>query len=144
MPVFSAQSQKQLELALPQLQLVLKEAILHFDFKILDATRGRSAQEKAFAMGRSKVHFPESAHNWVPCIAVDLFPAPYDWNNKQAFVGLYHAMMAASQKVGIPIRSGMDWNMDGLNPGDTDNWDAGHYELHPWRSFRQFSKMFED
>lgn len=144
MPVFGTQSKKQLAKALPQLQAVLKEAILHVDFKILDATRGRHAQERAFRQGHSKAHFGDSAHNYVPSIAVDLFPAPYDWDNKKAFADLYHAMMAASKKLNIPIRSGLDWNMDGLGPRDTDNWDGGHYELHPWRSFRSQSKLFED
>lgn len=142
MPVFGAQSKKQLAMALPQLQSVLNEAIQHYDFKILDAVRGKAAQERAVLRGQSKVHFGESAHNWVPCIAVDLFPAPYDWNNKKAFADLYHVMMAASKKLNIPIRSGLDWNMDGLGPHDTDNWDGGHYELHPWRSFRHLSHLY--
>lgn len=144
MPIFGVQSKKQLALTLPQLQLVLKEAIQHFDFKILDATRGRAMQEKAFRQGHSKVHFGESAHNWMPSLAVDLFPAPYDWDDSQSFKELYHVMMAASKKVGVMIRSGLDWNMDGLGPHDTDDWDGGHYELHPWRNFRKFSHLYED
>lgn len=144
MPVFGTQSKKQLALALPQLQLVLKEAIKHYDFKILDATRGPAMQEKAFRTGHSKVHFGQSAHNYSPTLAVDLFPAPYDWNNNKAFDDLYHVMMAAARKVGVPIRSGDDWGQNGLRPGDKDNWDAGHYELDPWRSFKKFTKPVKD
>jgi hypothetical protein len=147
MPVFGTESKKQLEKAHPKLQLVLNKAILHIDFKILDSTRGRHAQTKAFLTGHSKAKFGQSAHNYVPSIAVDLFPAPYKWEGPEAskaFKSLYFVMMACAKELGVPIRSGLDWNMNGLQPGDTDNWDGGHYELHPWRTWAKQSKLFED
>ena len=152
MPVFGAESKKQLAKAHPKLQLLLKEAIKVVDFKILDSTRGRSAQTKAFLTGHSKAKFGQSAHNYVPSIAVDLFPAPYQWKNRKAFVKLYDVLGYYDPQTGIGaglawkykigLRCGLDWHMDGVNPGD--DWDGGHYELHPWRTWAKESKLFED
>lgn len=144
MPVFGAQSKIQLAKAHPKMQAILNAAIQHVDFKILDSTRGRAAQTKAFLTGHSKARFGQSAHNYVPSIAVDLLPAPYDWNNVKAFEQLYFVMMACAHELGIPLRSGLDWDMNGLRPGDKDNWDGGHYELHPWRTWAKQAKLFED
>lgn len=141
---FGAESKRQLLKAHPKMQLILNAAIQHVDFKILDSTRGRAAQTKAFLTGHSKAKFGQSAHNYVPSIAVDLFPAPYDWNDNAAFDRLYHVMMDVAKELNIPLRSGDDWDMNGLRPGDKDNWDAGHYELHPWRTWAKQAKLFED
>jgi peptidoglycan L-alanyl-D-glutamate endopeptidase CwlK len=125
----------------PKLRELVDEAIKEIDFKILDATRGRAAQEKAFRRGHSKVHFGNSAHNYVPAIAMDLFPAPYDWDNRQAFINLSKVILRIAKKRGIPIRWGGDWNMDG---NLSDGWDMPHYELHPWKDWAKKSKLYED
>ncbi len=153
MPVFGTASKAALKKAHPDLQRLLVEAIKVIDFKILDATRGRAAQTKAFLQGNSKARLGESAHNYVPSIAVDLFPAPYDWNNGAAFRKLYAVIGRYDPKTGqgkglalkmkIPLRCGIDWNMDG-DKTKSDAWDGGHYELHPWRSFAKGSKLYED
>lgn len=141
MPVFGKQSLANLAKCHPKIQAILREAIKEIDFKVLDSTRGRNAQERAFNAGNSKARFGQSAHNYMPAIAVDLFPAPYDWNNKQAFIDLYHVMMRIAKAQGVPLRSGLDWNMDG---NFKDGWDAPHYELHPWREWSKKSKLYED
>lgn len=132
MPVFGKVSKAALAEAHPELQRLLKEAIKVTDFKILDSTRGKLEQERAFARGFSKVHFGSSAHNWSPSIAVDLLPKPYDWNNKQSFIDLSRVILPLAKKLNIPIRWLGDPNMDG-NLGD--GWDFPHYELHPWRTW---------
>lgn len=149
---FSAVSQQEFNKAHPKLQQILGEAIKVIDFKILQATRGRAQQERAFRTGHSKAHFGQSAHNYVPSIAVDLFPAPFDWNNRKAFVDLYnvigfydpatHRGAGLAKQLVIPIRCGLDWHMDGVNPGD--DWDGGHYELHPWRDWAKQVHLVED
>jgi len=125
----------------PKLQELVDAAIKEIDFKILDATRGRAAQEKAFAQGNSKAKFGQSAHNYVPAIAADLFPAPYDWNNRQAFINLSKVVLRIAKEKGIPIRWGGDWNGDG---NLSDGWDMPHYELTPWRDWAKQSKLYED
>jgi peptidoglycan L-alanyl-D-glutamate endopeptidase CwlK len=140
MPSFGSKSKAALAKCHPLLQDIANQAIKKFDFMVLDATRGRVDQERAFAGGRSKARFGQSAHNYVPAIAFDLFPAPYDWNNRQSFIDLYRVIMRIAREKGIPLRSGLDWNMDG---NFSDGWDAPHYELNPWREWAKKSKLFE-
>lgn len=153
MPVFGKASKTALKKAHPDIQRLLNAAIKVIDFKILDATRGRAAQTKAFKQGFSKAPFGQSAHNYVPSVAVDLFPAPYDWDDRAAFRKLYSVIGRYDPKTGkgkglakemkIPFRSGIDWNMDD-DLTTSDAWDGGHYELHPWRDFAKHSKLYED
>lgn len=125
----------------PLLRSIVDDAIKEIDFKILDATRGRAAQTKAFLQGKSKVKFGQSAHNYVPAIAVDLFPAPYDWENTDAFIRLSRVILRIATNKGIPIRWGGDWNGDG---NLSDGWDMPHFELNPWRDYAKKSKLYED
>jgi peptidoglycan LD-endopeptidase CwlK len=138
---FGTQSRAALKNLHPDLQRICNEAIKVADFKILDSTRGRLAQEMAFKKGHSKAHFGQSAHNYVPAIAMDLFPAPYDWNNEKAFIELSKVIMPIAKRLGIPIRWGGDWHMDG-NKTKTDSWDKPHYELHPWRQYAKKAKLY--
>lgn len=143
MPSFSKQSLASLEQLHPKLQELFKEAIKIIDFKILDAQRGRTAQELAFKEGHSKVHFGNSAHNWSPAVAADLFPAPYKWSDMQSFIHLSAVVLPLAKKLSIPIRWGGDFNMDG-NKTKSDSWDPGHYELHPWRDWaKKYSHPYE-
>ncbi|RVD16855.1 MAG: hypothetical protein EOS73_25415 [Mesorhizobium sp.] len=148
MPSFGASSQSALSKCHPKLQQIANAAIAVIDFRILDSTRGRDAQERAFAAGKSKAHFGQSAHNWQPAIAFDLFPAPYDWNNRQSFIDLWKVIgwnngagkgAGLALSLAIPLRWGGDWNMDG---NMSDGWDLPHYELHPWRTWAKQSKLF--
>lgn len=109
---------------------------------MLDSTRGRAAQEKAFRDGNSKAKFGQSAHNYVPAIAVDLFPKPYSWSNLQAFDALSIVVMNIAKARGVPVRWGGDWNMDGART-TSDAWDKPHFELHPWREYAKKAKLFE-
>lgn len=142
MPVFGAASKAALAKCHPHLQAIANEAIKEIDFKVLDSTRGRADQERAFAGGKSKARFGQSAHNYVPAIAFDLFPAPYDWNNRQSFTDLSEVIMKIAKEKGIPLRWGGDWNMDG-DKTKSDAWDMPHYELHPWRDWAKKSKLYE-
>jgi len=127
----------------PKLQEIVDEAIKIVDFKILDATRGRAAQELAFKKGNTKAHFGQSAHNYVPAIAMDLFPAPYDWDNTTAFINLWKVIMPIAKKLSIPLRWGGDWEGDGKV--DTSGLvDLPHYELNPWRDWAKSSHLVED
>ena len=140
MPTFGAASSAALAKCHPKLQLIANEAIKEIDFRVLDATRGRADQERAFAGGKSKARFGQSAHNYVPAIAFDLFPAPYDWNNRQSFINLSKVILRIAKEKGVPLRWGGDWDMDG---NLSDGWDMPHYELHKWRDWAKQSKLYE-
>lgn len=141
MPSFSKASLASRAKLMKPLQDIVDAAIKEIDFKILDATRGRAAQTKAYKQGNSKVTFGNSAHNYVPAVAVDLFPAPYDWDDRDSFIKLSKVIFRIAKEKGIPLRWGGDWNGDG---NLSDGWDMPHYELNPWREWAKKSKLYED
>ena len=109
MPTFSKRSLDNLAACHPDLQKVAHEAIKHFDFTVICGHRGKSAQDKAYAEGRSKLRFPDSKHNKTPSYAFDSVPHPLDWNDRKAFDAMGAAMKTAAKKVGVKIIWGGDW-----------------------------------
>jgi peptidoglycan L-alanyl-D-glutamate endopeptidase CwlK len=101
-------------------------------FMMLDAQRGRQAQERAFALGHSRAHFGQSAHNWSPAVADDVVPYPVDWNNLDRFRKLAAFVKAKASKLGIPIVWGGDW---------PKLKDMPHYELSSWRELVRLGKV---
>ena len=85
----------------------------------------------------SRGQWPDSKHNTDPSIAVDIGPYIKDlpghipWSNKMIWKSLYSLMMEVSDDLDIPLRSGIDWNGDGvfvdIDPTESF-WDAPHYE----------------
>jgi hypothetical protein len=143
MPKFSEDSAARLSRAHFLLQKLMNEAIKEMDFCILSSQRGRADQEKAFKLGHTKVHFGSSAHNWKPAIALDIAPLPVDWKNHAAFRKLQlEVIKPLAKKLGIPIRQGIDWDMDGQTTDETFI-DLPHVELHPWREWAKKSAPFE-
>lgn len=142
MPSFGDASKKALAAAHPDLQKVLVEAIKEYDFKILDSTRGRKAQEEAVRKGNSKARFGDSAHNWTPAIAVDIVPYPVDWNDLGRFRALAKIVLRIAAEKGVPLRWGADWDRDGSEADEKGLRDFPHFELHPWREYAKKSKLF--
>lgn len=141
MPSFDASSTQHLSQAHPLLQKLMNEAIKEYLFIVMDAMRGRAAQEDAVRRGASKVHFGDSAHNYVPAVALDIAPSPLDWSNRKAFAHLQlEIIKPIAKKLNIPIRQGIDFNMDG-NLTDDNFVDLPHVELYPWRDFAKGSKL---
>lgn len=135
MPVFGDRSKANLIQLHPDLQLVANEAIKTVDFTIIQGHRGEYDQNKAYAEGKSKAKFGSSAHNYLPAAAFDFIPYPFKgWEDKAGFIRVARAIVAAGKKLGIPVRSGSDWNMNN-NFNDENFVDTPHIELHPWRSF---------
>lgn len=134
MTALDAKSRQRLAGAHPLLQRLFEEVARQTPIMILDSQRGREAQEKAFKAGNSKVHFGDSAHNWSPSVALDVAPKPLDWNNRAPFIALSKIVLPTAKSMGIPIRWGGDWNMNGVLTDEKFS-DLPHYELHPWRDF---------
>jgi hypothetical protein len=144
MPDFSKTSLLRLRQAHPELRRLMVMAIREFNFIIADSQRGRIAQERAFATGHSKVRFGQSAHNWTPSLALDLWPAPFDPETPiEMFYKLQiEVIKPIAAQLGIPIRQGIDFNMDGNL--SNDKWDdLPHIELHPWRDYAKRAELFE-
>jgi peptidoglycan L-alanyl-D-glutamate endopeptidase CwlK len=134
MPKLSAASQRRLDGAHPLLRQLFAVVAAETSIAILDGQRGRAAQERAVALGRSHAHFGQSAHNWLPALALDVVPHPIDWNDLPRFRALAALVKAKAGELGIPIAWGGDWRT--LK-------DMPHYELDPWRDFAAKAKLFE-
>lgn len=106
------------------------------DFSVIEGHRGRIAQETAYKLGNTKVQYPNSAHNQMPSLAVDLIPYPFkSWNDIEGFKQIADAMFQAAAELECEIRWGGDFNRDG-DKTKTDAWDKPHFELHPWRKWK--------
>lgn len=95
------------------LQRLLQEAIRIIDFSVLCGYRDEAAQTAAVNAGSSKVRFPDSKHNSLPSMAVDIAPYPIDWDNIARFAHLQGVIRGLAHSMGIEIRLGGDWDMDG-------------------------------
>lgn len=111
---FSKASQAQLNTCHTKLIELANESIKVFDFVVVEGHRGKEAQNIAYAKGFSKLPWPLGNHNKSPSIAIDCAPFPIDWSNKalalERFVFMQGVFYATAQKLGIPIRQGIDWN----------------------------------
>lgn len=133
-----AKSLAKLEGVHPDLQRVVHRAIqlTTVDFKVIEGVRTLDRQKELYAQGRTKpgpvVTWTLNSRHIVKAdgygYAVDLLPAPYDWKEAGPFNAVYDAMMAAAKELGVPIRSGMDWDRDG-NKREKGETDSPHFEL---------------
>lgn len=132
MPSFGAASKRQLATCHPRLQLVLNEAVKHFDFVVVEGHRGQVDQDKAFAKGLSKVKWPNGNHNSKPSRAADLAPYPIDWSEGEKphlrFAMMMGVVLVCANRLGVKVRFGMDWNRN-LDPRDESFLDLPHVEL---------------
>ena len=110
-----------------RLQEVVKAAIKRIDFTVLCGHRGEQEQNDAFERGFSKLKFPQSKHNKVPSLAVDLAPYPIDWKDLDRFKVMMMIVKDEASKLGVKLRFGWDWN--GNEKADERFVDWPHVEL---------------
>lgn len=132
MPVFGAESEKQLATCHPRLQLVLREAIKYFDFSVIEGHRGKEAQNAAYAKHLSKLPWPLGNHNKVPSEAADIAPFPVDWKEGEKphlrFAFMMGVVLVCAGRLSVKVRFGMDWNRN-LDMRDETFIDMPHVEL---------------
>ena len=118
----------------PDLQKIVHATDRTMGLSVLCGYRNGLEQEVAFRSGASKLTFPNSKHNHNPSLAVDIIPyfvlgkQHYDWNDKLAFARLAGVMFAKAHDMGVKLRWGGDWDMDGRSADQTFN-DLPHFEL---------------
>lgn len=126
--VFSERSLELLKDCDERLVLLCKEVLKVLDISILVTYRNEVDQNKAFAEKKSKLKFPESKHNVIPSLAVDVAPYPLDWNDHKRFYFMVGVFKAKADSLGIKIRCGADFNND--NNLNNDGFiDLPHIEL---------------
>jgi peptidoglycan L-alanyl-D-glutamate endopeptidase CwlK len=100
--------------------------------------RNEADQNAAFAKKLSKLQWPNSRHNSLPSMAVDVVPdsvpddgdADIDWNYIPHFYYLAGTVQALAKHMGIKVRWGGDWDSDG-NLKENKFQDLVHFELVP-------------
>lgn len=128
MPKFGKRSKRNLAQCENQLQDLFNEVIKHFDCSVICGHREQKEQDEAFYSERSKVEFPNSKHNTLPSLAVDVLPYPIDFKDTDRmymFVGFVRGIAAS---MNISIKSGADWDSD-TEVNDQIFHDLPHFEL---------------
>lgn len=134
MPMFSKESFSKLSTCHPDLQTIFYDVIKSFDCKVLEGFRTKEDQEKAFAAGNTKIHWPQGKHNSQPSMAVDVSPYPVDWKNLPRFYWFAGYVMGIAQrlkdegKITHSLRFGGDWDRD-KDINDETFKDLVHFEL---------------
>ncbi len=128
MPSFGNQSLEVLATVDDRLKEICREVIKVYDFKVVCGHRDKEDQEKAFKEGKTKKHFPDSKHNKDPSTAIDIYPYPIDFNDRERFVLLAGLMIATAESKGYILRWGGAWN--GLKTMKNNKFDdLPHFEI---------------
>ncbi len=109
MPEFSNISLARLGTCDARLQKLFMEVIKTTDCAILEGHRDQAAQEIAFHDGKSEKSWPDSLHNRMPSLAVDVAPCPIRWDDLEAFDAFSRYVKTVADRLGIRIRCGADW-----------------------------------
>ena len=152
MPYYSRNSKDKLNTCHPDLITLFNEVIKYFDNTIIYGYRSPAIQMELFKAGRelkndewtitdkSKIvtycdgYNKKSNHNHDPSMAVDAFPSPIEWNDRErAYYFAGHVLMLAKKlredrRISHDIRWGGDWDMD-TKVQDQVFMDLAHYEI---------------
>lgn len=128
MPKFSKRSLDNLATADSRLQKLFNEVIKEYDCTVICGHRGKEEQTKAFNEKKSKLKFPQSKHNSLPSKAVDVVPYPINWTDIERFKDFGKFVLKKAAELGINIRWGADWDMDG-DSSDERFLDFPHFEI---------------
>lgn len=128
MPNFGKSSQENLKQSHTDLQRLFNEVIKYYDCTVICGHRDKESQNKAVLEGKSKLKYPQSKHNSMPSMAVDVVPYPIDWNNLKRFYHFGGFVLGLAAQMGINIRWGGDWDKD-YDITDEKFIDLPHFEL---------------
>ena len=141
--MLTARDLKRLEGVDPRLVKVVKRAFDLWDdsqglngpvrLMVLEGLRTKERQAELYAQGRTA---PGKVVTWtmnsrhITGHAVDIAPVRGKeilWNDKGLFKAMIDLMLLAADECGVLIRSGQDWDMDGIR-GEKGETDAVHFE----------------
>lgn len=111
-----------------RLQLVFNEVLQIVDHSILCGHRGQVEQDKDFALGLSKLKWPNGKHNSTPSKAVDAKPVGIADKDEAAYLAFARIVLEVAARHGIKMRWGGDWNQN-WRTDDEKFRDLQHFEL---------------
>lgn len=131
---FGKRSIENRETLCKQLKMLVDEVIKEYDFSIVCSIRGKDEQELAYTTRNSNAKFLESAHNYCPSFAVDVYPYPTPYKQVQGRIYLdnespewdkmINIFKAKAKKLGIKITCGIDFK---------SIVDKPHLEITDWK-----------
>ncbi len=100
------------------------------DLTVLCVYRTEEAQEEAFRIGATTLHYPDSIHNQAEWLhdhprnvrAIDLAPVDPRWEDMPMWFSLCGFFRHVAQVEEIQIVSGLDWDSDWKFKGDQEFW----------------------
>ena len=107
---FGLKSLKRIKECHIDLQTIAYELIKVMDVTILCGHRNEIDQNNAFINGKSKLQWPQSKHNVLPSLAIDIAPYPIDWKNIDKFNEMCDHVERIAKDKGIKIRLGRDFS----------------------------------
>lgn len=118
------------------IQRVIRKAISLglMDFSVVEGVRFKAEQNRLFLIKKSKVKWPNSKHNIIKegekSKAVDAVPyvngkSSYNYNHCCHLAGI---ILSVGLSMGIKLRWGGNWDMDGEPITDQDFLDLVHFE----------------
>lgn len=127
----------------PDLQKILAELIMQYDFSIIEGHRSAETQQKYFSEGKSKLDGinKKSKHQSYPSLAVDIMPYrknfnPFtDKNGPKAFYYMAGQLKAIAQrlldegKISHKVTWGGNWDNDMDFFNDSNFFDLPHFQL---------------
>ncbi len=112
-----------------KLQRIAYVLIRGYGATVICGHRNKEKQTSAYEQGFSEKKFPNSKHNSKPSKAMDIIPDDGGWKaGREQFILMIGIIKGVALNLGIPIRVGIDFNMD--NDLQNDNFiDSAHIEL---------------
>lgn len=132
---FSTQSRMNLLSCHPDLPTLFNTVLKTVDCTVIEGHRNQEDQEKAFAAGNSKLHYPDGKHNGLPSMAVDVSPYPVDWKDLRRFYFFSGYVLGVADqlksqgKIQFSVRWGGDWNRNYDITDEKGLKDLVHFEL---------------
>ena len=116
MPKFGRRSNLNLNTCHPKLQRLFREVVKHYDCSVLWGHRTQDQQNEMYLdiPPITTKQWPDSKHNQLPSMGIDVAPYPIDWDNTDRFCHFAGYVQHIADEMGIEIEWGGWWN----NPKD--------------------------
>ena len=134
---FGKRSKQELATCCDEINVICNEAILIMDFSVLQGRRNKAEQNRLYAIGKSYLEWPNSAHNVADELgeecdglsdAFDFAPWPVDWKDREQFTLYAGVFIGIAQAKGIELVWGGDWNRN-FKVDDNNFDDLGHLQV---------------
>ena len=107
---YSKRSREALSTCHPDLQRLFEAVLPWFDHSILEGHRGEHEQNQAVLNKRSTLEWPDSEHNKLPSLAVDVMPYPINWSDIKRIEDFARVVKCIAHSLEINIKWGGDWD----------------------------------